>query len=82
MSAFGRSAPRLTRRAWALFGTASLLARQTSKTPPQLAPTPPPTQLSPQQKMEKAVADVRGVSDRLAQIELPLDIEPAFNFRA
>jgi hypothetical protein len=83
MSASATPASLLTRRAWAaLFGTASLLAQQSSKAPPSAAPAPPPAELSPQQKMEKAIADVRRVSDRLAQMDVPMDVEPAFNFRA
>jgi hypothetical protein len=60
----------LTRRQWAvLLGISPLLA--------QAPPTPPP-----EQKPEKPEAGVRDVSQRLAEIEVPMDIEPAFRFSA
>ena len=37
---------------------------------------------TPEQRMAKANAEVRKVSDRLAQTEVPMAIEPAFTFRA
>ncbi len=69
--------PRFTRRAWTiLLGVTPLLAQvsSTSQTapPPQAAPSSP----------EKAAADVRQISDRLAQLEVPLNVEPAFQFHA
>jgi hypothetical protein len=60
-----------TRRQWAaLVGMSPLLAQ----TPP-----PPP---APQEKPEKANTDVREASQRLAEIEVPMDVEPAFRFSA
>lgn len=60
----------LTRRQWAaLLGAAPLLAQ-----------TPPPP--APEAKLEKANADVRETSQRLAEIEVPMDLEPAFRFTA
>jgi hypothetical protein len=50
--------------------------------PPQAAPIPAPSTATPEQKMQKAIADVRGVSERLAQADVPIDVEPAFTFRA
>ena len=64
----------ITRREWAaLFGALPLVGQ----TPVQ-APAPA---ASPE-GIEKATADVREVSQRLAEVELPLNIEPAFRFVA
>ena len=72
----------MTRRNAAALLTASpLLAQVTQKTPPQGAPAPAPPAATPEQKMQKALADVHQLSGRLAQIELPMNIEPAFAFR-
>jgi hypothetical protein len=67
----------LTRRQWAALVSASpLVAQVVPSTPaPQTAAS-----LSPAQKMEKANADVRDVSQSLAAIDLPLGVEPAFIF--
>jgi hypothetical protein len=73
---------RITRRQWtALFGAAPLIAQVTSKVPPQGVPAPPQQPARPEQKLQKAYADVRQASERLAQIELPMNVEPAFAFR-
>ena len=71
--------PRLTRREWtAVLGAAplatpfALQAAQTAATPEPIAPT----------SLEKAVADVRQVSDRLSKLEVPMNVEPAFSFKA
>lgn len=78
------------RKAAALLGAAPLLAQVTQKTPPPSAQAPAPPigvpapaapGTTPQQKMQKALADVHQLSDRLAQIEVPMDVEPAFAFR-
>jgi hypothetical protein len=75
-------ASRLTRREWtALVGASPLLGQVTQKTPPEGAPKPAPASATPEQRTQKAVADVKQVSDRLAQLEVPMDIEPAFAFR-
>lgn len=50
--------------------------------PPQGVPQPPQSPATPEARMQKAVQDVRKASDRLQQIEVPMDIEPAFSFRA
>jgi hypothetical protein len=72
----------MTRRQLAaLLGASPLLAQATQKTPPQAVPTPAPPNATPEQKRQKAMADVHQASSRLAQIELPMDIEPAFAFR-
>jgi hypothetical protein len=66
---------RLSRRQCvALLGTSPLLAQ----TAVPLS-TPP---AAPEQRVEKAKSDVREISGKLATIELPMDIEPAFHFRA
>jgi hypothetical protein len=78
---------RITRRRWtALLGTAPLFARvsqaqDTSKKPPQGAPAPAPAQATPEAKLQKAYADVHDTSVRLSQIEVPMNLEPAFTFR-
>ena len=60
----------LTRRQWAaLLGISPLLAQ-----------TPPSS--PPEQKPENPDAGVRDVSQRLAEIEVPMDVEPAFRFAA
>lgn len=82
MSARTTSGTRMTRREWtALLGATPLIAQVTQKTPPQGAPAPAPVSATPEQKLQKAYADVRQVSDRLSKIELPRNIEPAFAFR-
>lgn len=64
----------ITRREWtALLGALPLL----SQTPVQ-APAP----AAPPEGIEKATTDVREISQRLAEIEMPLNIEPAFRFVA
>jgi hypothetical protein len=69
------SKPRMTRRTWTALVAFSPLAAEISSTPQ----SPPPLSATPP---EKAMADVRKVSDRLAQTEVPMSTEPAFSFRA
>jgi len=61
----------LTRREWtALFAASPLLSQSAAKPAPEnTAPVP-----------GKAVADVQKTSQRLAEIELPMNVEPAFRF--
>jgi hypothetical protein len=74
---------RLTRRQWAvLLGTAPLVAQVTSTVPPTGVPAPPNAPASPEQRLQKAYADIRQVSERLSKIEMPMNVEPAFSFRA
>lgn len=74
---------RMTRRQWtALVGAAPLIGQVTSKVPPQGAPAAPKPTATPEQKLKKAYDDVRSVSDRLSKIEVAMDIEPAFIFKA
>ncbi len=73
----------MTRRRWtALLMTAPLAAQVTSTAPPTGAPAPPKPPATPHERMQKAYADVRQVSDRLSKIEVPMNVEPAFSFRA
>ena len=63
---------RITRRRWAgLVGIAPF----TAKAALGAQGAPPP------QRPQKPEVDVRQVSERLAQIELPMNLEPAFVFR-
>lgn len=74
---------RMTRRQWtALVGAAPLIGQVTSKVPPQGAPASSKPAATPEQKLKKAYDDVRSVSDRLSKIEVAMDIEPAFIFKA
>jgi len=59
--------PLLTRRTWAALVAAVPLAAQVASAP---APASSP------------VDDVRKTSEQLAQIEIPMSLEPAFLFRA
>ena len=61
----------LSRRRWVLLMSAA----------PVLAQIPAPTP-APQQRAEKAKNDVREVSDQLATLIVPMDVEPAFRFVA
>jgi hypothetical protein len=71
----------MTRREWtALIGAAPLLGQVTSK-PPQGAPAPAPPSATPEEKLKKAYADIRSVSDRLSHLEVPMNVEPAFAFK-
>ncbi len=48
----------------------------------QTAAQPPATAATPEQRAQKAKDDVRQVSDKLAAIEVPMNIEPSFRFVA
>lgn len=76
-----RRTSRMTRRQWTVFiGAAPLLAQVTSK-PPQGAPAPAPPAATPEEKLKKAYADVREISERLSRIDVPMHVEPAFAFK-
>ena len=80
MSSRRTSSLRMTRRQWTAFiGAAPLLAQVTSK-PPQGAPIPAPPSATPEEKLKKAYADVREISEKLTRIQVPMDVEPAFAF--
>ena len=67
---------RVSRRRWVfLMGASAPLLAQSS------APSPP-VAATPEQRLDKAKADVREVSDKLAAINVPMAIEPAFKFVA
>ncbi|MGA8027561.1 MAG: hypothetical protein WB992_10460 [Bryobacteraceae bacterium] len=71
-----------TRREWtALICAAPLVGQVTQKTPPQGAPAPAQPAATPEQKLQKAYADVHQVSQRLSEIEVSMNVEPAFAFR-
>jgi hypothetical protein len=77
-----RSFSHPTRRECAsLLTAAPLLAQVTQKTPPQGTPAPAPPAATAEQKRQKAFADIHDVSTRLAQMEVPMNVEPAFAFR-
>jgi hypothetical protein len=62
-----------TRREWTLLlGAAPLLAQ------PPSSPSPAP---STSEGLQKAKDDVRHISERLAKLEVPMNVEPAFAFR-
>jgi len=62
---------RLTRRHWVMFvGAAPLLAQN------------PPAVAAPEERTVKAKNDVHEVSDKLAAITVPMDVEPSFRFVA
>jgi hypothetical protein len=59
--------PLLTRRSWAVLVAAVPLVAQVASTPPLPASSSP-------------AEDVRKTSELLAQIEIPMSLEPAFAF--
>lgn len=69
-----RSGPGITRRqVTAAIGAAVPLSAQIA--------TPKPSDIAPADKLSKAASDVREISERLAQMEVPMNVEPAFLFR-
>jgi hypothetical protein len=70
-----------TRRVTVGAAAAPLFAQVTQKVPPQGAPAPPNPPATPEQRLQKAHADVRDVSERLSKLEVPMNVEPAFTFR-
>lgn len=83
MSAHQPPTVRITRRQCAaLLGAAPLVAQVTSTVPSPGLPAPANGPASPEQRLQKAYADLRQVSERLSKIEMPMNIEPAFSFRA
>lgn len=77
----------MTRRRLAALLSATPLAAQiaappvTQKTPPVGSPAPSQTTGTADEKLKKANDDIRKVSERLAQIEVPMDVEPSFVFK-
>ena len=75
-SVYNASMPsRVSRRNWVILLGADPLLAQTP-----LQSTAPP--VTPEQRMDKAKSQMRQVSDKLTAIEVPMNIEPAFRFRA
>jgi len=78
----------MNRREWskrlvaALAVIPAVAAQVTQKVPPVGSPAPPIGRTTPQERVQKAYADVRAVSDQLSKIEVPMDVEPAFAFKA
>jgi hypothetical protein len=73
----------LTRREWtALVGASPLLAQVGSKNPPQAAPAPAPASATPAEAAAKAADEIHKVRQRLTDIEVPMNVEPAFHFSA
>jgi hypothetical protein len=67
---------RLNRRRWVfLMGSTPLLAQAAAQQTQPSAGTPAPL-------VEKAQSGMREVSSKLAAIDVPMDIEPAFRFKA
>jgi hypothetical protein len=74
---------RLSRRRLAsLLLVTPALAQVTSTVPPQGSPAPAPASASPSEKLNKAIADVRSNSQQLSALEVPMNVEPAFSFKA
>lgn len=83
MGAKSLSLAGLTRRQWMAFISWTPVAAQiTSTVPPAGSPKPAGPGATPGQRMEKAASDVRETSALLAKIEVPMNVEPAFSFRA
>ena len=80
MAAMGSPSSRadrpFTRREWTALLSAVPMAAQTGPLP--AAPTTP----SSSSGLEKAIEGVNKVSSRLAQLEVPMNVEPAFSFKA
>ena len=79
--------PFARRRLIALLGIAPFAvplarAQTTSQKPPQGAPAPAPAAATPEAKLQKAYADVHDTSVKLSQIVVPMNVEPAFTFKA
>jgi hypothetical protein len=81
MSSRRTSQMRMTRRYWTALITAAPLLGQVTSKPPQGAPAPASPAATPEEKLKKAYADVREVSERLSRTEVPMNIEPAFVFK-
>ncbi|HEX4809543.1 MAG TPA: hypothetical protein VH325_11475 [Bryobacteraceae bacterium] len=61
---------------------APVAAQVVQKVPPAGVPAPAPASDTPEQRLQKAYADIRSVSEQLSKLEVPMDVEPAFSFRA
>jgi hypothetical protein len=73
----------LNRRQWALMvAAAPALAQTTSTVPPQGSSAPASSSATPQAKLNKALTDVQNNSEKLAKMQVSMDVEPAFTFKA
>jgi hypothetical protein len=62
----------------AALAAAPLLPVTLQANPQQATPTVP---AQPEDPLQKAHEQVRGVGERLRKVEIPMDLEPAFVFR-
>jgi hypothetical protein len=87
LSASSKATTKISRRRVALLLSVSPLAAQVAsppinqKTPPVGTPAAPAGAKDPVAKLQKAVEDVRQVSQMLSKLEVPMDVEPAFQFK-
>lgn len=73
---------KVSRREWAaLLAVAPALSQVTSTVPPQAAGASAAKGKSRQAIRDEALDGVRKASQRLSEIEVPMDVEPAFSFR-
>ena len=83
MSLRRTSLPGITRRQWSAGLMVAPLAAQVKSDHPFLdVPLPVQPPETPGQRLIKSYEDVRQSSERLSQIEVPMNLEPAFSFRA
>ena len=78
--------PGVSRRKWTkqvagALASVPAFAQVIQKVPPTGAPAAPPPTATPEERLKKAYADVRAVSDQLSKLEVPMNVEPAFAFR-
>ena len=83
MSVNRSSLARLSRREWTgLLAAAPLAAQIMSTKPPVGSPAEPAPGATPEQRLQKALTDVRDTGALLSKIEVPMNVEPAFSFKA
>lgn len=81
------AATKISRRRLTLLLSASPLAAQVTsppvnqKVPPMGTPTASANVKDPAEKLRRAVESVRQVSQTLSKLEVPMDVEPAFQFK-
>ncbi|HMF76512.1 MAG TPA: hypothetical protein VK604_12690 [Bryobacteraceae bacterium] len=72
MASRRKTLPGLTRREWStLFAAAPLVAQTSVQVPAATAPA---------ETAAKAVADVQQTRQKLAEIQVPMSVEPSFRF--
>ncbi len=84
MNARREFASPLTRRQWTalVVAAAPLAAQVTTTTPPSGSPAPAQAPATPEERLQKAYAEIHKTSGMLFKIEVPMTLEPAFAFRA